>query len=148
MKLHDLTHTFVEFYKEIKDAADALKLEHFWSQLFEANPDFYRQRLDEWNKSGEDVEANLLTEFADFASYQDKFTQLQTTLSQELETAIASFKQAFPDFDTNFDVYFVHSLKSMNGGMRELDGKSTLIFGLDMMARFHAWEDDTPFFPS
>ena len=43
-------------------------------------------------------------------------------------------------------MHLLHSLKAMNGGMRELEGEPTFILGLDMMARFHTWQDNTPFF--
>ena len=146
MTLHDHTHTFITVFEATRGKTDAEKLNHFWSELHPVIPAFYDQRLERWEKQGEDTDAKLLEEFAEFETYQSEFVQRQASVPKQLERAVTSFQTHFPDFSPDFDVYLLHSLKSMDGGTRKLNSKHTFIFGLDMMARFHAWEDETPFF--
>ena len=146
MKVHDLTSHFVAFYDAVAGKPDEEKLRHFWSDLHSANPAFFDQRLAGWERLGESVKDKLLEEIAAFGTYRDAFARLQRDIPGLLKSAATSFKRVFSDFDDSFDVYLLHSLKSMDGGTRKLDGEHTFIFGLDMMARFHAWEDETPFF--
>ena len=146
MTVHDYTPDFVSFFGAIQGKTDAEKLQRFWSDLHPVFPAFYDLRLERWEKQGEDVDAKLLEEFAEFGTYHDEFVRRQTSVPEQLESAVTSFQSHFPDFSPDFDVYLLHSLKSMDGGTRKLDGRHTFIFGLDMMARFHAWEDETPFF--
>ncbi len=146
MTVHDTTPHFLTFFDATQGESDAEKLRRFWSDLHPANPAFYSLRLSEWEKRGEDVEAALLGELAAFGTYRDEFVRLQSAVPKQLADAVASFQQTFPDFDAGFDVHLLHSLKSMDGGTRKLDGEHTFIFGLDMMARYHPWENETPFF--
>ena len=146
MELHDTTPAFVKFYERTSGKPDEEKLKRFWSELHPTNPAFYDLRLSKWKAEGKSVEKMLLEEFAAFADYQSDFVHLQTIVPGQLERALTSFQTHFPDFHTNFGVHLLHSFKEMNGGMRKLEGKPTFIFGLDMIARFHTWQDNTPFF--
>ena len=146
MTVHDTTSHFLAFFEATRGKSDGEKIARFWSDLHPANPAFYDLRLSNWEKRGENVEAALLEEVEVFETYRDEFFRLQSAVPKQLADAVVSFKQTFPDFDANFDVYLLHSLKSMDGGTRKLDGEHAFIFGLDMMARYHPWENETPFF--
>ena len=148
MELYDFTPDFISFYRAIQGKPDEEKLKHFWSDLHPVSPAFYDLRLARWEKAGEEVEQKLLEEFAEFETYKGDFVRLQTVVPGQLKDAIPSFQAYFPHFSSDFDVYLLHSLKSMDGGMRKLNGEQTFIFGLDMIVRFHAWQDETPFFSS
>ncbi len=146
MTVYDTTSHFLTFFDATKGKSDAEKIAHFWSDLHPANPAFYSLRLSEWEKRGENVETALLEEIKAFGAYRDEFVRLQNAVPKQLADAVASFKQTFPDFDADFEVHLLHSLESMDGGTRKLDGEHAFIFGLDMMARYHPWKNETPFF--
>jgi len=57
-----------------------------------------------------------------------------------------SFITTFSDFKSETPIYILHSLGRFNGATRDLNGKSYLMFGVDFMAKYHGWENDTPFF--
>jgi hypothetical protein len=63
----------------------------------------------------------------------------------ELKTATDRFERRFPaylrqfqaqfrDFRCDFPIYLVHSLGRMDGGGRVIDGKPSLVFGVDVIA--------------
>ena len=60
---------------------------------------------------------------------------------------MASFVKALPDLDRNFDVYVIHSLNTMDGGTRQIGGKTYFIFGIDGMVNYHrGLSTEIPFF--
>ncbi|WP_462147267.1 hypothetical protein [Pseudoalteromonas gelatinilytica] len=67
-------------------------------------------------------------------------------LSKDLNSSMESFIAIFPDFKSETPIYILHSLGRFNGATRELNGKSYLMFGVDLMAKYHTWQNDTPFF--
>ena len=146
MRVHDTTPEFVNLFEATRGKTDEEKLERFWSDLYPANPAFYDLRLSKWQKEEKKVEEELLRELEAFGTYHSEFVRLQSSIPKQLEDAVASFQKVFPDFNADFDVYLLHSLKEMNGGMRKLEGKHVFILGLDMIARFHTWRDNAPFF--
>jgi len=65
----------------------------------------------------------------------------------------AMFRAAKPSFEARFGpmrgyppVYLLHSLGEFDGGTRTIAGRTTLLFGADMIARYHAGDDLQPFF--
>jgi hypothetical protein len=44
------------------------------------------------------------------------------------------------------DIHLLNSLGEMDGGTRGFDGRTHLIFGADMMAYLHPYDDEAPFF--
>jgi hypothetical protein len=59
---------------------------------------------------------------------------------------VATFKARFPDFALPDDIYVLHSLGEMDGGIRTFDGKNYFIFGVDVMAKFHGDGSESAFF--
>ncbi|WP_448569742.1 hypothetical protein [Thalassotalea ganghwensis] len=81
-----------------------------------------------------------------FESIKESYLAKEKRLTGQLDQSMASFLTSFSDFKSDRPIYIVHSLGQFNGATRELDGKPYLLFGIDVMVRFHQWQDDTPFF--
>jgi predicted Zn-dependent protease DUF2268 len=47
------------------------------------------------------------------------------------------FRQEFPDFDYRGDIYFMNSLAAFDGAVRWVNGRRTLLFGIDTIAAIH-----------
>ncbi len=57
-----------------------------------------------------------------------------------------TFEATFGPVRSEQPMYLLHSMGEMDGGTRDLNGKETLIFGSDVIAKIHAGHDMTPFF--
>lgn len=72
------------------------------------------------------VEANLAT-----------LTKLSNALAAELPQRIARFREEFPTFRCDVPVLFLYSAGAFDGAVREVAGKRTLMFGIDLIAHMH-----------
>lgn len=60
---------------------------------------------------------------------------LSGRLSAELPAELDAFRKAFPRFRCSTPVYFVYSAGAFDGATRDVNGKTALLFGLDVIAR-------------
>jgi len=67
--------------------------------------------------------------------------ELSALLSKELPGELEAFRQAFPGFRCSTPVYFVYSAGAFDGATRDVEGKTALMFGLDVIARL---KEDLP----
>ncbi|RZF93768.1 hypothetical protein EXT42_04880 [Pseudoalteromonas sp. CO302Y] len=81
-----------------------------------------------------------------FSSIEGVYLSKNKRLSKDLNSSMESFIDTFPDFKSETPIYILHSLGRFNGATRELSGKTYLMFGVDLMAKYHTWKNDTPFF--
>ena len=81
-----------------------------------------------------------------FSGIEEVYFSKNRRLSKELNSSLESFIATFPDFKSETPIYILHSLGRFNGATRELNGKTYLMFGVDLMAKYHTWKNDTPFF--
>ena len=97
-------------------------------------PDRYNQR----------VLANLKA----YPEQREKILAVAKEFQKLFGPARASFQKAFGPVSSSQPVYLLHSLGEMDGGTRDdlKGGKTTLIFGADVIAKIHYGHDMTPFF--
>lgn len=60
---------------------------------------------------------------------------LSERLSAELPGELAAFRKTFPRFRCATPVYFLYSAGAFDGATRDVNGKSALMFGLDVIVR-------------
>jgi hypothetical protein len=73
--------------------------------------------------------------------------RLSASIARDLTRYEARFREVFPDLDYRGDIYFMNSLGGFDGGVRQVKGRTTLLFGLDMIAFVYGEEaDPQPFF--
>ncbi|MCG9734421.1 hypothetical protein L1D51_10470, partial [Pseudoalteromonas shioyasakiensis] len=89
---------------------------------------------------------SFLKAIAGFSAIEEVYHSKNKYLSKDLNSSMESFIATFPDFKSETPIYILHSLGRFNGATRELNGKSYLMFGVDLMAKYHTWKNDTPFF--
>jgi len=61
--------------------------------------------------------------------------QLSGRLAADLPGELAAFRKSFPRFQCSTPVYFLYSAGAFDGATRDVNGKSALMFGLDVIAR-------------
>jgi len=118
-----------------KDVPAQLAL--FRSIVVAERPDIYNEHVLAVDPNGE--------EFAKwFGKYHDRLVPhidtvrvLSKTVATQLGDIDARFRREFPDFHYDGDVYFIGSFGGFDGALRTMNGKRSLMFGLDMLAIIH-----------
>lgn len=73
--------------------------------------------------------------------------RLSDSIGRDLPRYEARFRAVFDDLAYCGDVYFMHSLGGFDGATRKVDGRTALLFGLDMIAYVYDTDADLqPFF--
>lgn len=77
----------------------------------------------------------------------DVMRNVSDRIGKDLKTYESAFRKTFPDLAYNGDIYFMHSIGGFDGAMREVNGKLTLLFGLDMITYVYGTDaNPQPFF--
>lgn len=144
-RLIDLTGTYTRIFDETANLPVEQRVAALKSGLVPQFPQFYRARSD--RPDGETRFNNRLTaSFAKFPEIRTKYEAVSKTFTGMIDGALVSFRKALPDMGPVGDVYLIHSLNEMDGGTRQIDGKTYFIFGADMIAQIHTPETQRPFF--
>lgn len=69
--------------------------------------------------------------------FEATMRELSGKIDGELPRQLGLFKQYFPDFQCTTPVYFLFSAGAFDGAVRQVDGRTALLFGLDVIARVH-----------
>lgn len=109
-------------------------------------PEFYDVSRFGSGKTDADYDIYIARSIDKFGAIRDTYLDQVKAFGDAMPRHMASFAAAFPDFRMSTPTWLVHSLGEMDGGTRELQGKRTLIFGADMMARLHPDGDLAPLF--
>jgi len=138
----DLTGHFSSFVDKTAGMEDAARVAAFHTQMDALLPGFYAPRF---GATPERYDAHIGRALKEFAELRPKYELVQQEFPAAFEVGIQHFRRAFPGFTPNVPVYLLHSVGEMDGGTRELNGKTYLIFGADMIARIHDAATLTPF---
>jgi len=105
-------------------------------------PGFYEPR---YGATEERYNARVAKALVDYPAQRDKFLAAAAAFSASYSTATTRFRTFFPDYAPTMPIYLVHSLGEMDGGTRELRGKTVAIFGADVIAKIHDAASIGPF---
>ena len=139
----DLTQAFVEFYDRTQGLDDDARVAAFKAEVASRFPGFYAPRD---GKTEERWERQLKSQLADFPAIRERYAVAQRDFGQAYADARRHFALTFPESRVRIETWFLHSLGEMDGGTREIGGRTMLIFGADGIARYHSPEDIGPFF--
>ena len=146
-QLVDLSDDFTAFYDRTEGMATEARVAAFKAEIVPLFPQFYgRQRFADIDDAAYDT--RIRNAIDRFPRHREAYVRKASSFSTLLAPAYASFVAAFPDMADRpiGDIYLLHSLGEMDGGTRGFDNRSYLIFGADVMARSHPYEDEEPFF--
>jgi hypothetical protein len=87
----------------------------------------------------------LTRSFAHVSSYLDSIRLINANIESTLPARVTTFQKAFPDFVCSTPIYFLYSAGAFDGGVRDVEGKSALMFGVDEIARIHGQKDSALF---
>ena len=139
----DLSQAFVDFYDRTEGLDDAARVAEFRREVAPLYPGFYSTR---GRRTEEQQDQVILANIERFTEIRDKYVQVQRAFPAAYAGALAHFRRSFPDSTASLPTWLLHSLGEMDGGTREIDGQSVLVFGADGMALYHTPQTLGPFF--
>ncbi len=144
-RLVDLSDDFAAFHDRTEALATEARVAAFKSDIIPLFPEFYgRERFPRLNDR--QFDNRIADAIEEFPGYRARYRSKSGQFASLLAPAFASFRNAFPDVQPVGAIYLLHSLGEMDGGTRAFDGRIQLIFGADVMAQMHAYDDEEPFF--
>jgi hypothetical protein len=141
LRLVDLTGKFDAEATETAKLDDKAKVAAFEKAMDNVASGFYAR-----SRKPDRYDSHILKNLAAYPEQRAAIMDVSRQFSMLLAPARKSFEASFGRVESAQPVYLLHSLGEMDGGTRDLDGKETLIFGADVIAKIHAGHDMTPFF--
>jgi hypothetical protein len=138
----DLTGEFARFVDDTAGMEEPARIALFRQKMDALLPGFYTPRF---GATPEKYDAQVAGALKNFAAIRPKYEEVQRTFPAAFDAGLRHFRKQFPGFTPNVPVYLLHSLGEMDGGTRDLNGKTYLIFGADVIAQIHDAHDLTPF---
>jgi len=129
----NLADDFYSVYQSSKNVSSEKRTELFTQHFTSQFAPFYNNK-------------DFVKSIESFSEIEEVYLLKNKLLSKKLNGSMESFITTFPDFKSETPIYILHSLGRFNGATRDLNGKSYLMFGMDFMAKYHSWQNDTPFF--
>lgn len=145
-RVHDLTPTFWKYWDGAAALPEAEQRARLEAEVVAAHPDVYTAHvigLDEAKPFSEAL-APVWPKWLAFAGKRLPLARkLSASIGVDLPRYDARFREAFPDFAYDGEVYFLVSLGGFDGGVRKVKGRDALLFGVDVIARVYG-EDANP----
>jgi hypothetical protein len=145
-RMHNIARAFTEFWDASKDKPSAERVAAFKKEVALLAPAFYGVERFNGALTQEARDKHIERAIDGFAAIREEYVRKANQFEAQLPRYVASFKTWFPDYRPTHDTYVLHSLGEMDGGMRTLNDRSALIFGIDAMVQYHGAGDETAFF--
>ena len=145
MKVYDLATVFQQVADRNAGKPDAA-VRDFRETIVPRFPQFYGPQRYKGKVSEEQRDAQYARAFTEFPAIRTAYIEKVAGFTRGLPGHIASFRKEFPDYPATTDIWFLHSLGEMDGGMRTFGGKRYFVFGADVMVQVHGSGDEAAFF--
>jgi hypothetical protein len=141
----DLTGDYTRFYHASSKQPRLVRAAAFKRLMARKFPGFYSEaRLGAPTAEYDEI---IAKSFDAFPAIEARFTARAAALAPAFAAAISDFHRSFPEAGALPPTYLVHSLGEMDGGTREIGGRTVLVFGADVIARVHReGANERPFF--
>ncbi len=145
-RLIDLTGNYTSFHDRTKGMSPQERIAAFQTDVAQLFPQFYRPGRPGAPATQDEYGARIARSIERFAAIRADYERVAASFTGMLANSLEAFQRTFTDMSQIGDIYLVHSLGEMDGGMRELDGMLYFVFGADVIARIHAPGSERPFF--
>jgi hypothetical protein len=144
LRLVDLTDDFETIWNRTEKLPDAERAPAFKAAFAEILPGFYSEvRL---KRTPAQYDERLLKGLKAYPDQRADIVRVAGEFDGMFQPARQTFEAQFGPMQGYPPIYLVNSLGEFDGGTRELPGGTVLLFGADMIARYHAAGDVQPFF--
>jgi len=148
LDVHNIAGDFLTFWDATQGQPTAERVTIFKRDISSKFPGFYG--IDRFGGKATWAlrDASIARAIDAFGPMRDAYAAKVAQIDMDLPRDTAVFLKAFPDFHPDSPVWILHSLDEMDGGTREIGGKSVLIFGVDGMVKYHSSNvhDESAFF--
>ncbi len=131
---HSLTREFARFADRTATMPQERRVTLVKRRFNASLPGFYEPAD---GQSPGEFDRQVAAALGKFPALRPQYEQAEREFPAAYTAGIAHFRTQFPDFRPDIPIWLIHSLGRMDGGTRELRGKTVLIFGADMIARLH-----------
>jgi hypothetical protein len=139
--LVSLADAFPRFYDATATLPEKERVARFRKEFGALLPGFYAPR----NRTDAAYDTVIAKSLHDFPDIRAKYEQVERDFPKAFAQGQKSFRKAFADYRLTVPVYLLHSLGEMDGGTRQLDGKTVGVFGADVIAKIHTPATTKPF---
>ena len=136
-----LTDAFPQFYDATAQLPEGERVRRFRADFAALLPGFYAPR----DRTDAAYDTLIAKSLQNFPAIRERYAQVAREFPKAFEEGQKSFRTAFPDYRLDMPVYLLHSLGEMDGGTREIEGRTIAIFGADVIARVHTPDTIKPF---
>ena len=81
-----------------------------------------------------ELDAAILQALSDSRRHERELKATARRIEQRLPPLVESFKATFRDFRCDFPIYIMHALHRLDGAGRMVDGRPSLVLGVDMIS--------------
>lgn len=141
LNIIDLTGQFDRFAMATEDMPDGQRIRAFEKQIGPIAGGFYAR---DRNPDGYDF--RVLVQLKTYPQRRDATLSVSRRFNELFSPARHNFEAFFGPVTSRQPVFLLDSMGELDGGTRELDGGSTLLFGADVIAEVHGGKDMTAFF--
>lgn len=145
-RLHNSAMLFTQFWDANKDKPAPEQVAAFKAGVAPAFPAFYSRERFKGEYTQAQYDGLIEAAIKDFPAIRTAYVNKAQQFGTELPKYVSTFTKTFPDFQLPEDIYVLHSLGEMDGGVRTVDGKSYFIFGVDAMTKYHGDGSESAFF--
>lgn len=144
--LRNFALTFADFWDANQDKPIVEQVAAFKASSAKVFPGFYNAERLKGFLTPAEYDEQIARSIKQFPAIRPGYMQKVRQFGAELPKYIGTFKTAIPDFQPPQEIYLLHSLGEMDGGLRTIDGKPALIFGADVMTMRHGKGNESAFF--
>lgn len=137
LEVHNISGDFLTFWDATQGKPIAERVAIFKRDVSSKFPGFYGVDRFGGKATWAFRDGTIETSINEFGPTRDAYRAKIAAIDKDLPRNNEVFMRAFPDFHPDSPVWILHSLGEMDGGTREINGKSVLVFGVDGMVKFH-----------
>lgn len=138
LRFTDLTGEFAAAFDAAAEQPDAERAAAIRAAMAPQLPGFYDPAR--YGERAARYEERMAGYMAEFPARRDAIAAVARRFAAMFDPAVADFEQRIGPLPTDTPVFLVVSMGEFDGAIRDLGGRSHLLFGADMIAQYHGGE--------
>jgi hypothetical protein len=136
-EVHNIAGDFVTFWDATQGMPTGERVTIFKRTIAPKFPGFYGFARFDGKMTEAQRDGTIARAIEGFGPTRQAYVAKLSGFDRNLARNAAVFTKAFADFRPTTPIWIVNSLGEFDGGTREIDGKTFLLFGIDGMVAFH-----------
>ena len=141
LRVIDLTGPFDRFVMSTAQMPDAQRVVAFEKQIGPMANGFYSRE-----RTPDGYDFRVLVQLKTYPERRNATLAVSRAFNEQFAPARQRFEAVFGAVSSRQPAYLIDSMGELDGGTRELNGRSTLLFGADVIAEVHSGQNLAAFF--